>query len=163
MKMRLASLLVAGVLVSVSLCAQTKISGTLSCAKPDPMQSIPTDDGQGTVMNLARVGCTWSKAFDMGGSTAKDGYSVSASEVHGGKSVEHGIHVGTMANGDKYYVHFHGNGAYAADHSGSANGTWTFEGGTGKLKGLTGKGTYKTTAKADGTSTADIAGEYKTQ
>jgi hypothetical protein len=162
MKTRFASLLVLGVLVSVSLSAQTKISGTLSCAKPDPMQSIPVGDGNGTVMNLAKVPCTWSKAFDMAGSSTKDGYSVAASEVHGGKTKEHGIHVGTTANGDKYYVHFQGTGAVSADHSGSSSGTWAFDGGTGKLKGLTGKGTYKSTAKADGTSTTDVDGEFKT-
>jgi len=162
MRMRLVSLAAFGVLVSVTLSAQTKIAGTLSCAKPDPMQSIPTEDGNGTVMNLAKVSCTWSKTFDMAGSTSKDGYSVAASEVHGGKSKEHGIHVGTMASGDKYYVHFQGNGMMNADHSGSVSGTWSFDGGTGKLKGLTGKGTYKTAAKADGTSTSEIEGAFKT-
>ena len=160
MKTRFASLLVLGVLVSMTLSAQTKISGTLSCVKPDPLNSIPTGDGEGTVMNLAKVSCTWSKTFDMAGSTSKDGYSVAASEVHAGKSKEHGIHVSTMANGDKYYVHFQGTGTVNPDHSGAVSGTWTFEGGTGKLKGLTGKGTYKTTSKADGTGTADVEGEY---
>jgi hypothetical protein len=142
--------------------AQTKISGTLSCGKADPVHSIETGDGESTVMNLVKVQCTWSKSLDMAGVTAKDGYSVAASETHGGKTKEHGIHVGTMANGDKYYVHFSGTGTVAADHSGSASGTWTFEGGTGKLKGLTGKGTYKSKNAADGTGTADIEGEYKT-
>jgi hypothetical protein len=162
MKTRFASLLLLGVLVSVGLSAQTKMSGTLSCVKPDPMYSIPTEDGNGTVMNLVKVSCTWSKGFDMAGSAAKDGYSVAASEVHAGKTKEHGIHVGTMANGDKYFVHFQATGSVNPDHSGSANGTWTFEGGTGKLKGLTGKGTYKSTSKADGTGTTDVEGEYKT-
>src|SRR5262249_50541000 len=143
MKTRFALLLVLGVLVSVGLSAQTKISGTLSCAKPDPMYSIPTDDGNGTVMNLVKVTCTWTKTFDMAGSTSKDGHSVAASEVHGGKSKEHGIHVGTMSNGDQYYVHFQSTGTVKPDHSGTSSGTWSFEGGTGKLKGLTGKGTYK--------------------
>lgn len=162
MKTRFGSILVLGMLVSAGLSAQTKLSGTLSCVKPDPLHSIPTDDGNGTVMNLARVACTWSKPMDMAGSAGKDGYSVAASEVHGGKSKEHGIHVGTMANGDKYYVHFQGTGTVNADHSAAVSGTWSFEGGTGKLKGLTGKGTYKSTGKADGTSTAEIRGEYKT-
>jgi hypothetical protein len=162
MRSRFASLLIFGVLVSMSLSAQTRISGTLSCTKPDPMHSIPTDDGSGTIMNLVRVPCTWSKPVDMAGSPSKDGYSVAASEVHGGQTKEHGIHVGTMASGDKYYVHFQGSGTINADHSGTVNGTWTFEGGTGKLKGLTGKGTYKATAKADGSSTAEIQGDYKT-
>ena len=162
MKTRFASLLAVGLLVSAGLSAQTKISGTLSCPKPEQLHSIPTDDGNGTVMNLAKVSCTWSKSFDMAGATTKDGYSVGASEVHGGKTKEHGIHVGTMSNGDKYYVHYQGTGTVAADHSAAASGTWTFEGGTGKLKGLTGKGTYKTKANADGTSTADVDGEFKT-
>jgi hypothetical protein len=48
-----------------------------------------------------------------------------------------------------------------ADHSGNVSGTWSFDGGTGKLKGLTGKGTYKTTTNADGTGSAEIEGEYK--
>jgi len=160
MKMRLASLVALGVLVSMGLSAQTKISGTLSCAKPDPVNSIPTEDGAGTVMNLAKVQCTWSKGFDMGGIAAKGGYSVAASEVQAGKTKEHGIHVGTMANGDKYYVHFQSTGMVKADHSGTSSGTWSFEGGTGKLKGLTGKGTYKGTNNADGTGGAEVEGEY---
>jgi hypothetical protein len=162
MKTRFASLLVLGVLVSVSLSAQTKISGTLSCAKPEPAYTIPTDDGSGTVMGLVRVPCTWSKAIEMAGSTGKDGYGVAAFEVQAGKSKDHGIHVGTMASGDKYYVHFQGSGTMNPDHSGTGSGTWTFEGGTGKLKGLTGKGTYKVTGNADGTATEEIQGEYKT-
>src|SRR5262245_7003504 len=160
MKMRFASLLVLGVLVSMSLSAQTKISGTLSCAKPDPMNTIETGDGSGTVMNLVRVQCTWTKGFEMAGLAAKDGYSVAASEVQAGKSKDHGIHVGTMANGDRYYVHFQSTGTVRPDHSGTSSGTWSFEGGTGKLKGLTGKGTYKGTNNADGTGGAEVEGEY---
>jgi hypothetical protein len=162
MKTRLASLLVLGVLVSMTLSAQTKISGTLSCNKPDPVHSLETGDGSGTVMNLAKVQCTWSKGMDMAGVTTKDGSSVAASEVNGGKTKDHGIHVGNMANGDKYYVHFQSTGTVKPDHSGTSDGTWSFDGGTGKLKGLTGKGTFKATNNADGTSTVDVQGEYKT-
>jgi hypothetical protein len=43
----------------------------------------------------------------------------------------------------------------------SAEGTWSFVGGTGKLKGLKGKGTYKGKYAADGTSTYEIEGEYE--
>jgi len=142
--------------------AQTKISGTLSCGKADPVHSLATGDGEGSVMNLAKVQCAWSKPFEMAGVAVKDGYSVAASEVQAGKTKEHGIHVGTMANGDKYYVHFQGTGTVKEDHSGTVSGTWTFEGGTGKLKGLTGKGTYTSTATAAGPSTADVQGEFKT-
>ena len=119
MRTRFASLLVLGVLVSMTLSAQTKISGTLSCGKADPVHSIATGDGEGSVMNLTKSTCAWSKTFEMAGVAVKDGYSVAASEVSGGKSKEHGIHVGTMANGDKYYVHFQGTGTVNADHSGN--------------------------------------------
>jgi hypothetical protein len=162
MKTRFLGLALLGVLASVTLSAQTKISGTISCAKADPMNSIETGDGAGTVMNLVKVQCTWTKTFDMAGVTVKDGSSVAASEMHGGKTKDHGIHVGTMANGDKYYVHFQSTGTVKPDHSGTGSGTWSFEGGTGKLKGLTGKGTYKQTNNADGTGVAEVEGEYKT-
>ena len=161
MKSKALLFLAAGLLAAASLHAQTKISGTLQCGKADPVHSIEVGDAGKSVMNLAKVSCTWSKSFDMAGVAAKDGYSVAASEVHGGKTKEHGIHVGSMANGDKYDVHFQGTGTVKADHSGSVSGTWSFDGGTGKLKGLTGKGTYKTTTNADGTGSAEIEGEYK--
>jgi hypothetical protein len=160
MKMRLASLLVLGVLVSMTLSAQTKISGTLTCMKPDPMHSIAVGDEAGTVMNLVKIQCTWTKPMEMAGVATKDGYSVAASEVQGGKTKDHGIHIGNMANGDKYHVHFQSTGTVKPDHSGTGDGSWSFDGGTGKLKGLTGKGTYKATNNADGTSTVDVVGEY---
>jgi len=40
-------------------------------------------------------------------------------------------------------------------------GPWSLTRGTGKLKGLTGKGTYKGTAGAAGTMTYEVQGEYQ--
>jgi len=153
-------------LVSAALAtvasAQTKISGTLQCAKPGLSQAVEVGDEPGHVITLGKVGCTWSKTFEMAGSTSKDGYSIATGEIRSGKSTESGIHAGTMANGDKYFVRFRGNGTAAKDGSGSMDGTWSFTSGTGKLKGLTGKGTYKTTTLADGTGTVQVEGDYKT-
>jgi hypothetical protein len=42
----------------------------------------------------------------------------------------------------------------------SGEGTWSFTSGTGKLKGIKGKGTYKGTANADGSMTYQVDGEY---
>lgn len=142
--------------------AQTRISGKLACGKADPVHSIEVGDAPGHALSLVKVQCTWSKGIEMAGSTGKDGYSVASSEAHSAKTTETGIHVGTMANGDKFYVRFHGTGTVAKDHSGTASGSWNFTGGTGKLKGLTGRGTYKSKTAADGTGTSDIEGEYKT-
>jgi len=41
-------------------------------------------------------------------------------------------------------------------------GTWSLIRGTGKIKGVTGKGTYKGTAGADGTMTYEVEGEHQT-
>jgi hypothetical protein len=43
----------------------------------------------------------------------------------------------------------------------SAEVTWTITGGTGKLKGLKGKGTSRGKGAADGTSTWEAEGEYE--
>ncbi len=40
----------------------------------------------------------------MAGSQTKEGYSVVSGENSGNKVSGHGFHVGTMANGDKFYV-----------------------------------------------------------
>jgi hypothetical protein len=67
-----------------------------------------------------------------------------------------------MANGDKFFLSFE----WAVVKDGkpksvieSTKGTWAFTGGTGKLKGITGKGTY--TASEDETGgVVSMEGEY---
>ena len=44
--------------------------------------------------------------------------------------------------------------------AGPSEGTWSYTGGTGKLKGLQGKGTHTVTVNADGTSTVAVEGDY---
>ncbi len=97
----------------------------------------------------------------MAGSQAKDGVSVESDEMSGDKSTGHGTHWGTMANGDKYFVRYQGSAAWKGEALQSAQGTWSFTGGTRKLKGLKGKGTHKGTANPDGTVTYEIEGEYQ--
>jgi hypothetical protein len=42
----------------------------------------------------------------------------------------------------------------------TGDGTWSFTGGTGKLKGLKGKGTYKDSGTPDGKLEAQLEGDY---
>ena len=42
----------------------------------------------------------------------------------------------------------------------SAEGAWSFRGGTGKLKGIKGKGTYNGNGAPEGSATYDV-GEYE--
>ena len=140
--------------------AQTKASGTLQCAKPDPMHMVEVGDKPGHAFVVSRLTCTWSKPMDIGGAQSKEGASTEAAEMTGNKSTGNGVHWGTVASGDKYFVRYSGSGSYKDGALVSGGGTWKYTGGTGALKGLTGKGTYKVTGAADGTSTAEIEGDW---
>jgi hypothetical protein len=50
-------------------------------------------------------------------------------------------------------------GTMGKDGPESGEGTWSFTGGTGKLRGLTGKGTYKSKTTA-GVGEDTVEGEY---
>ena len=67
---------------------------------------------------------------------------------------------GTAANGDKYYVRFDGTTNLKGETPTSGTCTFTFTGGTGKLRGLTGKGTCTGTFDATGAAVFDVVGEY---
>jgi len=153
--------LAAGLCAAMSLSAQTKVSGTLQCGKSEP-QAIPVADGvPGHALVLVKTPCTWSKPFEIAGLQGKEGVSVAINDAKGDTSSDSGYHTGTMSNGDQYWVHFQGTSRSAKGVLQGQSGTWSFTGGTGKLKGLQGKGTYKTTGAADGTATVQVAGEYK--
>jgi hypothetical protein len=66
-----------------------------------------------------------------------------------------------MANGDKYYVSTQGSEILKEGVLQTGEVTWTITGGTGKLKGIKGKGTSKGKGAADGTSTWEVEGEYE--
>jgi hypothetical protein len=109
-----------------------------------------------------KVKCTWTKGLDIAGVQSKTGEDTVYSEMNGAKSRDTGYHVATMTNGDQFVVRF--NGASTTDKNGvvlTQPGTWSFVSGTGKLKGIIGKGTYTGKGAADGTVTSEIEGEYQ--
>ena len=65
-----------------------------------------------------------------------------------------------MANGDKMHVHTQGSATLKDGAVESASGTWSFTGGTGTLKGVKGKGTFKGKGAPDGSVTYEVKGEY---
>lgn len=146
---------------AATVTAQTKISGIQQCSKSDPSSAIEVGDRPDHLMSLARTACTWTRPFEIAGVKAKDGASVASNEINGDQSVGAGYHVGLMANGDQYFVRFHGKSSLKGGAMQSTEGAWSFTGGTGKLKGLKGKGKYKGKGAADGTSTVEIEGEYQ--
>lgn len=143
------------------LSAQTKTSGTVQCAKADPMNMIEVGDHPGHAYYVAKQTCTWSKPMEIAGLTMKDGASVASGEMHGGKSTDSGSHWSNMSNGDKIFVQYHGTTTMDKDGKmQSSSGHWAYTGGTGKLKGIKGKGTYTGKGNADGGATYEIEGDY---
>jgi hypothetical protein len=160
MKIRiLLSLVVAFALASAA--SAQKFSGTIQCGKADPMHSLDAGDRDKHSMAVAKSHCTWTKPFEMGGSQTKESDIVEFVETTGTVSSARGVEWGTTANGDKYFVRYQGTATAKEGAPPTISGTFSFTGGTGKLKGLTGKGTYKGKANPDGSATFEVRGEHK--
>ncbi len=161
-KLKIAQPFVGFLLLAAGADAQTKITGTIQCAKPDPMNAVPVGDQPGHMFMLAKDKCTWTKPLQIAGVATKTGEDTVSSEARGAKSRDSGYHISTMDNGDSFLVRF--TGATTTDKNGAVltqAGTWSFVSGAGKMKGIAGKGTYKGKGAADGSVTTDIEGEYQ--
>ncbi len=142
-----------------SALAQTQFSASSKCAKPDNSQSIEVDDHPGHMLVIEKGSCTWSTSVEMAGLKSA-GYTYTESlDVNGAKLQVHGYVVITMDNGDKAYGRYLGAGTMKGDTT-TGGGTWSYTGGTGKLKGLKGKGTNKVSSTSDGGAETQLEGEY---
>jgi hypothetical protein len=157
---RFSLVLLAACAVAVPASAQMKIKGTETCPKPDTMQSVDVTDMPGHSLMVQKGNCTWSMPITLAGLKAVNSVNTSSTEAMGMNMTEHGYDVGTMDNGDTYIAKYSGTILAAKDGTATYKGTWVFVGGTGKLKHLKGGGTYKGSAAADGSSSADIWGTY---
>jgi hypothetical protein len=155
---RTSMLWLAAILLAVPASAQTKLSGKVQCAKPDPDYAIEVGDKPGHVMSARKQTCVedW-KIADL---AVKTGQDVATGEMNGATGRDNGYHTATMENGDKYVVHFGGTTTAAKDGTATFDGKWSFVSGTGKLKGIKGGGTYKGTGKADGSGEVMVEGDY---
>ena len=101
------------VAVAVWLCAatagaQTKVSGTAQCAKPDPQHAIPVGDRPDHNLAVAQIKSTYTKPMEFGGDKSKDGVSTETSDNSGSSSRARGFHVATMESGDKVFFSYQG-------------------------------------------------------
>ncbi len=161
MRSKLFLILALVVALAATAAAQTKTTGTASCAKPAPAYSIDVADQAGHSLSISKSACTWTKPMEIAGVKAKDGFDVTSGEANGAEVKSSGYHVGNMSNGDKFYVKFQGNDTTKDGKPATTEGTWSYTGGTGKLKGIKGKGTYKGKADAAGNMVFEVAGEYE--
>jgi len=136
--------------------AQTKVSWTLQCGKPDPHHVIPVGDSPDHSLGLLQVKCTYTKPLEIEGAKSADDVITITNEVSGDAVRARGCHVVTMDSGDKVFISHQGAGTSGDGASAGQKGTWGFTGGSGKLKGIKGKGTY--TCSPSG---CDVEGEYQ--
>jgi hypothetical protein len=139
----------------------TKISGTGKCGQPEKQEVVEVGDRAGHSLVLIKGTCAWTTPIEMAGAKAKSYTVTLTSDVNGGKGTDRGYVVITMDNGDKAFVRItQGNATLGKDGKPeSGEGAWVYTGGTGKLKGLKGKGTYKSKSTADGGEDT-VEGEY---
>jgi hypothetical protein len=146
---------------TTAVLAQTKISGTLQCGKPDEQHVLEVGDRPNHSLMIIKGKCTWAKPIEIAGTQTKESTGASFVETSGAKFRGHGYGVLTWANGDKSYDYTQASGILK-DGVPEEEGTWNFTGGTGKLKGIKGKGTYKGKGAADGSvTTYEVEGEYE--
>jgi hypothetical protein len=143
-----------------SALAQTKISGTGKCAKAEASNAIEAGDRPGHMLVVSKNSCAWTAAMEMAGLKSMTYTAAVSSDITGGKSQDRGYVVMTMDNGDKAYVRFQGTGTSSPDGARSGEGTWSYTGGTGKLKGLKGKGTFKSSGSSADVTEDQVEGEY---
>jgi hypothetical protein len=148
--MRLTTLVVC-VLGCASLAtAQTKFTGIAKCGAPDSQQAVDAGDAPDHKLMLIKQSCTWTSQYEIAGLKSATATLALFSDAAGSRSHDRGYVVNTMDNGDKAIVRFSGTATLKAGSPPATQGAWTFAGGTGKLKGLKGSGTYKGVPIAEG-------------
>jgi hypothetical protein len=140
--------------------AQTKISATLQCGKPDQVQAIEVGDRPNHSFVISQMKCTLTKASEIAGLQGKEVVNTVFTEASGNRLHHQAYSVESMTNGDKFYSRCQGS-ATMKEGVFETEGKCSFAGGTGKLKGLKGQGTYTGKGAPDGTSTMETEGEYE--
>lgn len=145
---------------SVAL-AKDKISDQWNCeAKPTAQHSLDVGDQTGHAYMINQGKCTAAKGSIFGGSQEKDGVYTQFNDVQADGYSNHGVLVVTTAGGDKLNYDYQGTNTTKDGKFQSGTNKWTITDGTGKLKGIKGKGSCKGKANSDGSSTWDCEGEY---
>jgi hypothetical protein len=161
MRVRVLSVTLPFLLLPGLVSAQTKMSGSGRCAKPDIEHSIPVPDRPNHTFVLNQGKCVWTKPWEIAGVKSKEGVGTVSEEVTGDTARSREVFVDTMENGDQGFYRYEATTTLKEGKPQTSQGRWTLTGGTGKLKGIQGKGTCKaTTFEADGGLTFECAGDY---
>ncbi len=159
--MRAYSFLFAASLIAAPELAAQRLTGQGSCTRPDSTHAIPVGDRPGHLFALARVRCTWTRPFEIAGNRATGGMAVQFDELIGNTSRFHGVFSDVMSSGDTVHYRYQGTGNFKDGKPQSAEWSWTYAGGTGKLGNLKGKGSCKGSWNREGINTWRCPGDYQ--
>jgi hypothetical protein len=138
--------------------AQTKLSMSGKCGKPDVLQNIPAGDKPGHVFTLGQGKCA-SKG-EIGGAASKESAFSEHGDVAGNHSKAWDVCVETFDSGDKVFYAYQTTGTMKDGVLQAGQNKYQMIGGTGKMKGIKGSGTCKLTGNADGGLDYSCTGEY---
>jgi hypothetical protein len=160
MKIRMMAVAGLAFMLASAVGAQTKFSGTVTCAKGDPSYTVEVGDVPGHSYTLEKTSCTWGADTLINGLKITADSGTAIGENWATKTTSNGSRMATMENGDKFFARVHDSSPVKDKMPTNIAGTFTIDSGTGKLKGIKGKGTYKVTVNADGTASVTVEGEY---
>lgn len=140
------------VLVLCGTLVAEKVSSTIQCGKPEKQLTIDIADAPGHMLSLTETTCSYT-AGSVGGVQVKEGTGAQFDDMRGNHSDFHGYWSETYENGDKAFYRYQGTAKLKDGAVESGKDNWTVLGGTGKMKGATGKGTCTETGGAGGSVT----------
>ena len=143
---------------AVLALAQTHIAGTVVCSGPEETHVMRLSDHANHFFVMSQGKCHWTKPIDIAGTRTQSDEATVSKEVRSNHARVHGYVTETTASGDKFSYRILGEQVIDHGKTVSEQGHWTIVSGTGKLKGLHGKGTY--TGKLQGDNMVfDLEGE----
>ena len=133
MRLKIAvTLLIVSALAAVA-SAQTKISNTAQCGKPEPQYAIQVGDRPNHSFAVFQSKCPYTKPTEIAGTQTKEFITTTFSEISGSRVTTRSFVDGTMANGDKFEVRSQGSATAKEGIIETAEGTWSFVNGTAKM------------------------------
>jgi len=140
--------------------AQTKVAGTVVCSGPEETHVMRLSDHANHFFVMSQGKCKWTKPIDIEGDQTQNDVATITKEVRANHAHVRGYVTETTASGDKFSYRILGTQVLDHGKTVSEQGRWSIVSGTGKLKGIHGKGTY--TGKLQGDNMIfDFEGEYQ--
>jgi hypothetical protein len=146
---------------SASLQAQTKFLATSSCGIATVHQTAAISDAGEHSISLDQRECRFEKPLELAGVSFSSYVATGVDDVQFEMSGDRGYAVGQAGNGDKYFLRYEGRAMMKGGVPLHLAGRWRFTGGTGKLRGLHGEGTYSAEPTSSGGMIFTLKGRYK--